>query len=502
MRSSQSPVIATGDSLVESAAIRKPDLSALPRVFILATHLSEAELHQAEDSLVDRGASLTYDIKEANLVLGNISTERRARIELKWGKVKTEEFSPEQKHTGSALLNDSKIESHAPKRQRLNGKGRFFVAKPSEPSEPNKKNDGTTTSTTDSTTDSTLDDDKKSDTAQLVSQNPIQGVSSSPTICSLNSDEVEEAISLKSDFDSSSLKIKVLKITWLYDTIHAEEIQPFEPYTIYEAALVRSDGGVTSPIQDKLQSETTSIKKTNRSSLQEQEAQQIIERAKLDAKAVVRPKFSRTRKRDHVKEAADQDFKGRSFASSTKTEDQRFGRTVSQPPRLLHQTTSEHDEDFGSSTPPKLPDWVKEKRLYSCERATPPNSPNNEFIAQLEQIRLARTLTGDDTGVRAYSTSIASLAAYPYPLSSKREILALPGCEQKIAALFHEWRTSGKLQAVSDIDADPILQVLRVFYEIWGVGATLAREFYYDRHWRDLDDVIEQGWRSLTRVQQ
>ncbi|KAI7043332.1 hypothetical protein KC352_g46432, partial [Hortaea werneckii] len=37
---------------------------------------------------------------------------------------------------------------------------------------------------------------------------------------------------------------------------------------------------------------------------------------------------------------------------------------------------------------------------------------------------------------------------------------------------------------------------------IWGVGATTARDFYFARGWRDLDDIVEYGWSSLSRVQQ
>lgn len=40
-----------------------------------------------------------------------------------------------------------------------------------------------------------------------------------------------------------------------------------------------------------------------------------------------------------------------------------------------------------------------------------------------------------------------------------------------------------------------------LFYEIWGVGETTAREFY-NKGWRELDDVVEFGWDSLSRVQQ
>ena len=43
--------------------------------------------------------------------------------------------------------------------------------------------------------------------------------------------------------------------------------------------------------------------------------------------------------------------------------------------------------------------------------------------------------------------------------------------------------------------------MLKVFYEIWGVADTTARDFY-NRGWRDLDDVVEYGWETLSRVQQ
>ncbi|KAK3063986.1 hypothetical protein LTR53_018678, partial [Teratosphaeriaceae sp. CCFEE 6253] len=149
-----------------------------------------------------------------------------------------------------------------------------------------------------------------------------------------------------------------------------------------------------------------------------------------------------------------------------------------------------------------MPDWVKQGVKYACQRTTPDYGLNSAFIDQLKKIQLARTLTNDEIGVRAYSTSIASLAAYPYKLSNPREILALPGCEAKIANLFVEWSNTGKIQAVEDLQADEDMKILRLFYEIWGVGSTTARDFYYERGWRELDDIVDYGWSVLTRVQQ
>jgi len=45
-------------------------------------------------------------------------------------------------------------------------------------------------------------------------------------------------------------------------------------------------------------------------------------------------------------------------------------------------------------------------------------------------------------------------------------------------------------------------QTLKSFWGVWGVGAHTARQWYFDRGWRSLDDIIEGGWDSLSRVQQ
>lgn len=307
--------------------------------------------------------------------------------------------------------------------------------------------------------------------------------------------------SVDTDFPIS--KVKVVKLEWLHETLAKGRVQSFEPYTIYEARLLSPKENRSSPALKGSQALVETGNPIETSKAKGTLPHDIIERAKADVGPSVKTRsFSRARNRDHAKEAASRDFTGRIFMPSAKVATPSSLKVSKRPPSLVHQTTSEHDADFeGESLP--VPDWVKEHKIYSCERATPFENPNEEFISQLKKIKLARVLTGDEIGVRAYSTSIASLAAYPYPLVSAREILSLPGCDQKISQLFHEWHSSGgKIEAVAEIEADPILKVLNLFYEIWGVGASTAREFYYDRQWRDLDDIIEHGWKSLTRVQQ
>ena len=489
---------ASNSTLQHDSFVYKPlpstlDLSRLPSTFVLPTHLSETELHETEDALIAHGASLTYNIREANLILGNISKARRARFELKCHGVLTQDS--EENPIASNLLNASAVNTPPNKRRRLNNRRKSSTRRLASL----ETDDASTImdSTTDSSTEAEADLAMKP-----MSQLSVIDGSISPNAGIINQVKLNESALGSSLSENFRSKVRIVKLEWFHRSLSADELQQMEPYTVYEGHLLPLEQSINS--QRSAQPPKAGNPTLNNSEPSEREedaAKGVMERAKADAYANVKPLIARARTRDRVNEAAKQAFAGRSFASSAQVMSQKSRTNITRPTKLLHQTTSEHDAYFASS-PPALPEWVKDNKIYSCERATPLHSPNEAFIEQLKKIRLARLLTGDEIGVRAYSTSIASLAAYPSPFLSSREILLLPGCDQKIARLFQEWQSDGSIQAVADIDADPALQVLRLFYDIWGVGAPTAREFYYDRKWRDLDDIIEQGWRSLTRVQQ
>ena len=378
----------------------KLDMRGLPPIYVLSAHLSINEQHEVEDILKKEEASLTYDINEASIVLGNISKPRRAKSELQWKGVQLED-----------------------------------------------------------------------------------------------TEDTEECASPRIDLGSCADKVKVINLDWLKGSLNAGEILPLQPYTLYTGRLVASKAPTTkrpAPMKTNGVKPSMSNKSIN---IKEGISHGIVK--KLNANPI--PAINRYKNRDRIQHGAN---KGKIFSSSAQAASQKSNQYITRPTGLLHQTTSEHDEAASSALPP-MPHWVRENKIYACERATPLVSPNQAFICQLKKIKLARVLTLDEIGVRAYSSSIASLAAYPYLIESAREILALPSCDQKIAHLFHEYQTNnGKIQAVVELEADPVLKVLREFYEIWGVGAKTAREFYFDKGWRDLDDIIEHGWKSLSRVQQ
>lgn len=255
--------------------------------------------------------------------------------------------------------------------------------------------------------------------------------------------------------------IKVVKLQWLEKSIQAHELLPIDPYTVYQARII--DPPITA-------------KPTN--------AVDIIQRVQQDTlfKPPAAPaSHSHTRRQ---KDALDN------------------VPSQSHPiPKLYRQTTSEHDEIIAL---PPVPDWVKNRVMYACMRSAPLHPPNERFIDQLIKIRKTRDLTLDEIGVRAYSTSIASIAAYPYHFHRPSQILLLPGCDAKIANLFTEFQSSehGTCQSADLLDTDPDLKILSLFNNIWGVGTKTARDFYYARQWRDLDDIVEYGWSTLSRVQQ
>ena len=468
------------------------DLSTFPNTYVLHTHVPVAELHDIEQQLIKSGAPLTYDIREARLVLGYIFKPRRAKFELQAGNV---QFKEVDAASGSTHAVPGAASTPEPESSEL------------PPVKRRKLQQADTQSTTDETTASENQDPSTvgSETeaedeveAKPLSQLSISQAPTSPTLDSSPPPELPPAPQTQTSFAG---RVKVVNLQWLKDSVRLGSPQDIGKYLVYEAELLPDNSqsqtpssvvAAPSPVEESPQADKYPRARSSVS-------RDILDRAKVEAEAKLKPKayFSTAAKRDRISAAAKHDFSNRSFTSATSQD------SFSQRRRLLHRTTSEYEEGTSKTLPP-MPDWVLQNKVYSCERATPLNSPNDAFIAELKEIKIARLLTNDEIGVRAYSTSIASIAAYPYQIQSTSEILALPGCDQKIAQLFYEWQTSPdhRIQAAKDAVDDPVLKILRLFYEIWGVGATTAREFYYEKKWRDLDDIVEFGWNSLSRVQQ
>jgi DNA polymerase IV len=433
---------------------RSLEEASTPPIFVLPSHLQFDELNQTEDTIEKLGGTLTYDPKEARLFLGLSTRKKRAAFDLRARGVWTKEATlteplanegTDGAHDHLVVLDDSDEGAREPARKKTKV----------EPSDHG-----------------------------LVGSEKRRKGNFKPTSPSSNKHASPSPPPFWPDLDH---RILVLELAWLDACLQSGHLVPYRPYIVYTAEVMANPNDPTTGAPE------------NPNANQAPPPRQppvptttILERAKAEAAALPPQStshHSRAGYGDHTHHA-------------------RTSPKARPPPRLHNMTTSESEERETNPLPP-LPDWATgPDAAYSCCRSTPMNPPNASFIAQLVKIREARTLKLDDIGVRAYSTAIATLSAYPHHVRRADEITRLPGCEAKIAQLWSEWFVSADLdadrhiQTVRDLDADADLQVLRLFYHIWGVGAETARKFYFEHGWRDLDDVVEFGWARLTRVQQ
>ncbi|KAF2819275.1 Nucleotidyltransferase [Ophiobolus disseminans] len=436
------------------------DLSSIPPIVVLSAHLRDDEDRIVKETLRQYNAPLTTDVSRARVFIGKVGTKRRAEFELRCRKLVVEEAV-----TSKRPASPVKAAVSVHKKRKLTGR-----------TERVSSADHGDSTTEDEGVEDT-EDEAHSQQEHVARSSPSHP---SPVFENLSNDDVAW----------------VVKLDWLEACVTAGHLAPLGDHLVYKCRVLgrpkstntRSIKAIFSAVAKAAPSSKTLLATRPLAS------HDVLERAKTDAAGPV-PKtvFQRKQFGNH----ASRRFEGRSFAPFT----QQAGLTfASQTAHLLQATTSEYegvDTDF-----PQPPDWVKKHVKYACQRLTPANGPNEDFLEQLKEIRTARTLIDDEIGVRAYSTIIASIAAYPYKLSHPRELAQLPGCDEKTTVLFVEWKNTGKIQAVEDYKNDEAMKVLRSFYDIWGVGAKTARNFYYNNHWTELDDIIEFGWNDLDRVQQ
>lgn len=312
--------------------------------------------------------------------------------------------------------------------------------------------------------------------------------------------------SLDTLLSSLDQNIMVLKLTWLQNSVEAGVLLPYQPYLIYLGRITEK------PAEPESTGETqeNAITYIKVSGTDPQSQSPTVTKSTSSVIATTATIGSTNPNQTTLPIMK---YNPRRFR------DQKHSLKTLPHPGLHRQTTSEHDfltnaKSHVSSSLPYPPAWQLEahpRPNYACLRSTFADPINSDFLAHLFKIKDSRVLTLDEIGVRAYSTAIASLSAYPHLISSPAEITRLPGCSDRIAALWLEWWNSSpedpraRVLSVTDaLDNDEDLKALKLFYGIWGVGADTARKFYFEHGWKDLDDVVEFGWDngSLNRVQQ
>lgn len=487
------------------------DLTAIPPIYVLPTHMTPDELHIVEEQLMEHDGTLTYDIMEAKLILTKSTSKKRLQFDLRTRRLWTREVvrpvaTPKRtsdidiaerpmKRTrrqslttihssaGNAADISEQASSASSETESEGGQGtpRISTVIASRP----PKIESSPTLIHDSSTESEGEDCEPGSSKLAVSKEEI--IPSTPPRVDSGFDTAPE---------HSNEIIRVIRLAWLEDSLQAKIALSTDPYVVYEGLPTPRPLDAPQPLDatlpgPKAPSITTpsAIQPANRS----ESPSSIMERAMADVGA-----STSTRGLAHYAPAP---HGPRRFRDQHHSRDQHLERQShkEQLAELLQHTSSSQGTD---SDMPPAPEWVRKGWRYACQRSTPANPPNEAFIQELEKIKMARLLTGDEIGVRAYSTSIASVAAYPYRFASPKEILRLPGCDVKIVNLWIEWSNEGRIKAAEEAENDEGLKILKTFWNIWGVGDKGAREFYYDKGWKDIDDVIEYGWNDLSRTQQ
>ena len=441
------------------------DLSSIPPIAILSAHLKDDEERKVKETLCRFEAPFTTDVSRAKVFIGKVATKRRAEFELRSRKLTVEEAVAPKRPASPA-----KTDGHASKKRRVSG-GSLRL-------------------------DGANDDDSATEDEAVDGARPEDKVSTKATE-DPGLDSMSAQVSSLFENSTNEDLVWVIRLDWLEGCVQAGHLLPLQDKLVY-TGRVRERPKSANPRPTIPLSKNVSKAAPASQTLvaaHPQDEGDILERAKADAAA--NPPRSHYQAHRTGPSHGSRRFEGKSYAPTMQPNKPTFAHATA---HLLQQTTSEYDGV--DSDIPQPPDWVVRGVKYACQRFTPANGPNEDFIDQLKKIRTARTLIDDEIGIRAYSTIIASIAAYPHRLSHPRELAQLPGCDEKTAVLFVEWKNTGKIQAVEDYENDEAMKVLRSFYDIWGVGAKTARHFYYNNNWNELDDIIEFGWNDLDRVQQ
>lgn len=281
----------------------------LPVIYLLPTQLKPAELHELEKRI----PTLTYNIDEAEIVLGKVSRKQRALFELRRLKLDTEPLESSERVQETSLGGEGSIEK-ASKRRKLN-------------------------------------------LPTIASPDPL--------------------------LEGGNGTVRVLNLSWFTESMEKGTLMPMSNYIVYEGRKLKHD-----TLEPSMNHEQKDIDGTTT----------ILERAADDKTNVA----SQSSLQHKGKEKLPQ------YIIKTSPRD---GQSTK--PELMRQLTWENDISL-----PTVPDFLH--TTYSCQRSTPNPAPNAAFIEELKNIRTLRLLQSDKIGVRAYSTSISSIAAYPHKIISPR----------------------------------------------------------------------------------
>lgn len=149
----------------------------------------------------------------------------------------------------------------------------------------------------------------------------------------------------------------------------------------------------------------------------------------------------------------------------------------------LSPTTTEVDwvSHEHEAAPPKC-DISKLSYLsnYCCQRPSPLKCPNQELVEQLAVIMRFRDLEGEAMQMLAYEKTIATIKAFPKKITEDtlEEFSKLPYVGQKTMTKTREFLSLGHILETKTILASERYESLSLFTQVFGIGASVARQLY------------------------
>ncbi|ORY83907.1 hypothetical protein BCR37DRAFT_334567, partial [Protomyces lactucae-debilis] len=142
------------------------------------------------------------------------------------------------------------------------------------------------------------------------------------------------------------------------------------------------------------------------------------------------------------------------------------------------------------------------RNKYACQRRSPLICPNQALVDLLRNLKLKWQIEDDERRVRAYSTAIASIKAYPIKIQTGEEIMELEGCGPSFLKRVCEFIQNGSIKEVNEAWQSEALLTKFTFWNVHGLGAKGISLWYNERGYRSLNDAISSNWDALTRPQQ
>ncbi|KAI8086268.1 uncharacterized protein BX664DRAFT_359810 [Halteromyces radiatus] len=179
------------------------------------------------------------------------------------------------------------------------------------------------------------------------------------------------------------------------------------------------------------------------------------------------------------------------------------GKRKKKKQKLLKKQPSYQTTTSGESSLEHEHPWWTETNVYRstsfvCERPSPLDHPNKDLVEIFESLEHSRELRGDTINSLGYRKAAAAIKSYPYKIKSVNEAFQLKGIGKKTGRIVEDYLKKGTVPDLETLKEDEEFKTLKLFYNIHGVGATTAREWYHKGH-RTLEEVKKNE--SLSRDQ-